>query len=170
MKHRSHTAAGLIKSTTSVSIFTPLNTTTLLQKQTLLSQKHRLYRRRILPYQKYHLFTSPVSSFLESLPVSPDSSFESSLSASPLSEVSSFFSSEVSLDSFESSFLSSSTSGALFASSVSFFLSPSGTSALFSSFVFGSSGVVSSAGVCSGVVYSLGWGGERSRLGGLRRR
>ena len=38
-----------------VSIFTPLNTTTLLQKQTLLSQKHRLYRRRILPYQKYHL-------------------------------------------------------------------------------------------------------------------
>ena len=55
MKHRSHTAAGLIKSTTSVSIFTPLNTTTLLQKQTLLSQKHRLYRRRILPYQKYHL-------------------------------------------------------------------------------------------------------------------
>ena len=55
MKHRSHTAAGLIKSTTSVSIFTPLNTTTLLQKQTLLSQKHRLYLRRILPYQKYHL-------------------------------------------------------------------------------------------------------------------
>ena len=33
----------------------PLNTTTLLQKQTLLSQKHRLYLRRILPYQKYHL-------------------------------------------------------------------------------------------------------------------
>ena len=89
---------------------------------------------------------SSVSFFLESSPVSPDSSFESSLSASPLSEVSSFFSSEVSLDSSESSFLSSSTSGALFASSVSFFLSPSGTSALFSSFVFGSSGV------CSGVV------------------
>ena len=37
-------------------------------------------------------------------------------------------------------------------STVSFFLSPSGTSALFSSFVFGSSGVASSAGVCSGVV------------------
>ena len=56
MKHRNHTAAGLIKSTTSVSIFTPLNKTTLLRKQTLLSQKHRLYRRQILPYQKYHLY------------------------------------------------------------------------------------------------------------------